>query len=210
MKVSVCEVAEWEHQACLRLQPQHRVECLKGPLTAENVAQHANAEVVTTFIRSDLSKHVLEHLPRLGLIAARSTGFDHIDLDYCRRTGITVCNVPDYADHTVAEHAFALVLALRRHLVEAADRTRRGDFSTAGLRDFELAGKTLGVVGMGRIGRRVATIGRGFGMTVMGYDPKPDALAAETLGLRYTTLEELLTRSDVVTLNVPGGGARGA
>jgi D-lactate dehydrogenase len=144
-------------------------------------------------------------LPRLRLIATRSTGFDHIDLDYCRRSGITVCNVPDYGDHTVAEHAFALLLALCRHLVEAAERTRRGDFSTTGLRGFELAGKTLGVVGLGRIGRRVATIGRGFGMAVLAFDPRPDPGAAEALGLRYTRLDDLLARSDVVSLHVPGG-----
>lgn len=210
MKVVVFEVTDWEHQACLRLQPAHAVECLEGPLTAANAARYAEAEVVTPFIRSDLGAGVLRQLPKLRLIATRSTGFDHIDLGYCRQAGITVCNVPDYGDHTVAEHAFALLLALSRHLVEAAERTRRGDFSTAGLRGFDLAGKTLGVVGMGRIGRRAAAIGRGFGMSVLAFDPRPDPEAARDLGFTYAPLEDLLGRSDVVTLHLPGGeGTRG-
>lgn len=207
MKVVIFEVTEWEHQACLRLEPQHVVECLQAPLTAANAGEFSDAEVVTTFIRSELSAEVLRRFPKLRLIVTRSTGFDHIDLDQCRRAGVTVCNVPDYGDHTVAEHAFALLLGLSRHLVEAAERTRRGDFSTAGLRGFDLVGKTFGVVGMGRIGRRAAAIGRGFGMQVLGFDPRPDPAAAQALGFSYVPLDELLARADVVTLHLPGGAA---
>jgi D-lactate dehydrogenase len=207
MKIVVFEVTEWEHQACLRLEPEHVVECLAAPLTAANAADFSDAEIVSTFIRSSLGAEVLRRFPRLRLIATRSTGFDHIDLDHCRRAGVTVCNVPDYGDHTVAEHTFALLLALSRHLVEAAERTRRGDFSNAGLRGFDLAGKTLGVVGMGRIGRRAAEIGRGFGMNVVAFDPRPDPAAAAALGFRYVGLDELLADADVVTLHLPGGSA---
>ena len=205
MKIVVFEVAEWEQQACLALQPPHIVECLEAPLTPATVGDHADAEAVATFIGSDLSAGVLRQMPKLRLVATRSTGFDHIDLDYCRRAGVTVCNVPDYGDPTVAEHVFALLLALSRRIVEAAERTRRGDFSEAGLRGFDLAGKTLGVVGAGRIGRRVAAIGRGFGMDVIAFDLRPDPAAAAALGFRYVPLNDLLAAADVVSLHLPGG-----
>ena len=188
MKIVIFEVADWEQQACHSLQPPHIVECLEAPLTPVTAGDHADAEVIATFIGSELSASVLRLMPKLRLIATRSTGFDHIDLDYCRQAGITVCNVPDYGDPTVAEHVFALLLALSRRIVEAAERTRRGDFSQAGLRGFDLAGKTLGVVGAGRIGRRVAAIGRGFGMTVVAFDLRTDADAAAALGFRYAPL----------------------
>jgi D-lactate dehydrogenase len=205
MKIVVFEIADWEHQACLGLQPPHVVECLKAPLTPATAGDHADAEVIATFISSELSATVLRQMPKLRLIATRSTGFDHIDLDYCRQAGVTVCNVPDYGDPTVAEHVFALLLALSRRIVEAAERTRRGDFSEAGLRVFDLAGKTLGVVGAGRIGRRVAAIGRGFGMEVVAFDARPDPAAAAALGYRYAPLDDLLAIADVVSLHLPGG-----
>jgi D-lactate dehydrogenase len=146
-------------------------------------------------------------MPKLRLIATRSTGFDHIDLDYCRQAGVTVCNVPDYGDPTVAEHVFALLLALSRRIVEAAERTRRGDFSQGGLRGFDLAGKTMGVIGAGRIGRRVIAIAKGFAMEVVAFDARPDEDAARTLGFRYVDLDTLLATADVVTLHLPGGAA---
>jgi D-lactate dehydrogenase len=204
MKIAVFEVTEWEHEACLRLQPAHTVECRRDALTAASSASHADAEIISTFIRSDLSEPVLRRFKHLRLIATRSTGVDHIDLDYCRRAGVTVCNVPDYGDHTVAEHAFALLLALSRRIVQASDRTRRGDFSQDGLRGFDLAGKTLGVIGAGRIGRRVARIAKGFEMEVVAFDLRPDASSAAALGYRYATLEEVLRLADVVSLHVPG------
>lgn len=205
MKVVVFEATEWERQACQRLEPAHQVECLVEPLTGDCAARYADADAIATFIRSDLGSTVLRRLPKLRLIATRSTGFDHIDLDYCRQAGVTVCNVPDYGDPTVAEHVFALLLALSRHIVEAAERTRRGDFSQGGLRGFDLAGRTLGVVGAGRIGRRVIAIGKGFGMDVVAFDVRPDHEAARTLGFRYVDLGELLSLADVVTLHLPGG-----
>src|SRR5437899_1506935 len=145
MKVVVFEATPAEREACRRLAADHEVECVAGRLTTRSVARHADAQAITTFIRSDLSAAVLRRMPRLRLIATRSVGFDHIDLDHCRRCGITVCNAPRYADHTVAEHVFAMLLALSRQIVAAVERTRRGDFTQSGLRGFDLKGKTLGV-----------------------------------------------------------------
>ena len=146
MKVAVFETEEWEHQACLRLQPTHVVSCTRDPLNERTAGAHADAETVSTFINSNLAADVLARFPQLKLVATRSTGYDHIDLAYCAAHDITVCNVPDYGDSTVAEHVFALLLGIARHLVEAVERTRRGNFGQAGLRGFELRDKVLGVI----------------------------------------------------------------
>jgi D-lactate dehydrogenase len=205
MKIVVFETEDWERVACLALEPIHTVLCRRQPLTAGDADEFADAEAISTFVNSDLSASALKRLSKLKLIATRSTGYDHIDLDYCGGAGIAVCNVPDYGDPTVAEHAFALLLAVSRKIVPAVERTRRGDFSRSGLRGFDLAGKVLGVVGAGRIGRRAITIGRGFGMEVVAFDPAPNPAAAQTLGFRYAPLGELLAIADVVTLHLPGG-----
>ncbi|MBB3892961.1 D-lactate dehydrogenase [Phenylobacterium haematophilum] len=206
MDIVVFEAEEWEAKACAALTPHHTLSCTKAPLRRDTVGAYAMAEAISPFVESDLRRDVLECLPRLKLIATRSTGFDHIDLAYCRSAGVTVCNVPDYGDHTVAEHAFALLLSLIRKIPEAGDRVRRGDFSTRGLRGFELAGKTLGVIGAGRIGRRAIEIGRGFSMEVLAFDMAPDLQAAQDLGFQYVDFVDLLSAADVITVHVPGGG----
>jgi len=105
---------------------------------------------------------ILEKFKDLQLIAKRSTGVDNIDLTYCAAHRITVCNVPDYAEIAVAEHVFALLLSISRHLSEAVERTRKGTFSIDGLMGFDLHGKTLAIIGTGIIGRHVGKIARGF------------------------------------------------
>jgi len=109
MKISIFEVEDWERQAFESLQGEHRIEFVEGPLTQENAESYADSEAVSPFIYSDLSADVLKHMGRLKLIATRSTGFDHIDLEYCEANNITICNVPVYGDNTVAEHVFALL-----------------------------------------------------------------------------------------------------
>lgn len=204
MRIGVFEAEEWEAAACQALGANHSLVCTSEPLSPQLAVQHRDVEVVSTFIRSRLDRQTLSALPALKLIATRSTGYDHVDLDYCRSAGVAVCNVPDYGDPTVAEHAFALLLAVSRRLVDAAERTRRGDFSMDGLRGFDLAGRTLGVIGAGRIGRRVIRIARGFAMQVLATDAKPDPQAAADIGFSYVELAELLSSADVVSLHVPG------
>ncbi|UGT67942.1 hypothetical protein LTT66_33015 [Nocardia gipuzkoensis] len=203
MKIAIYEVEQWEHTACLRLLPEHELICSPEPLDTPPVPAAADADVLSTFIRSRLDADMLERFPKLQLVATRSTGYDHIDLEYCAAHGITVSNVPDYGDSTVAEHVFALILALARHLVDAAERTRRGRFSQSGLRGFELRDKTLGVIGTGRIGRRVIEIAHGFGMTIVATDLHPDHTVAERLGFRYAPLHETLAAADILTLHTP-------
>jgi D-lactate dehydrogenase len=203
MRVAVFETEQWEHDACLKLQVEHSLICIRDPLTMDTAAGHADAEIVSPFVNSKLDAGVLALLPKLKLIATRSTGYDHIDLGYCGSHGITVCNVPDYGDVTVAEHVFALLLAISHHVVEAVERTRRGGFSQTSLRGFDLHGKTFGVIGTGRIGRRAIEIAKGFGMNVLAFDLYPDANAAQRLGFRYGELDTVLAAADVVTLHLP-------
>jgi D-lactate dehydrogenase len=146
---------------------------------------------------------VFERLPRLKLIVTRSAGYDHIDLAEARRRGIVVCNVPDYGAHMIAEHAFGLLLAVARKIVEGNDRYKRERlFSDRGLQGIELRGKTLGVVGTGRIGLHSVRIARGFGMHVLAHDLFENQAAADELGFRYAPLPAVLAESQAVTLHV--------
>ncbi len=203
MNIVMFETEDWERQACVRLEPHHRVRYVAEPLDPRNAADFSDAEVASPFVNSRLDASVLSHFPRLKLIATRSTGYDHIDLQYCDTHGIVVSNVPDYGDSTVAEHVFALLLAVARNIVDAVERTRRGRFTQAGLRGFELRDRMIGVVGTGRIGIRVIEIARGFGMNVLAYDLRPNEAEAARLNFAYTSLDQLLSDADVVTLHVP-------
>jgi D-lactate dehydrogenase len=142
-------------------------------------------------------------MPDLKLVCTRSTGYDHIDLDACRERDIVACNVPAYAEHTVAEHTFGLMLALSRKILKAYDRTKRSDFSLEGLSGFDLKGKTLGVVGAGAIGLRVIRIGVAMGMNVLAYDVQPKSLLSDVMQFEYASLDDVLSQSDVVSLHVP-------
>jgi D-lactate dehydrogenase len=203
MKIVVFEAEPREAPVFEPLRDKHELVLVDSPLRGENVAQHADAEVVSTFIYSELDRGVLEKLPSLKLIATRSTGFDHIDTDYCTARGITVSNVPSYGENTVAEHVFALLLAISHRLPEAMDRAQGGHFSPEGLQGFDLAGKTLGVIGTGSIGRHVIRIARGFGLNVIACDVKPDGALAGELGFRYAPFGAVIATADIVTLHVP-------
>ena len=178
-----------------------------GPLTTAAQAQEiaADADIVSPFVHSKMGADVIESLPHLKMIATRSTGFDHINVPDAASRAIPVCNVPTYGENTVAEHTFALILALSRNLHKAYVRTVVGNFSLDGLQGFDLKGKTLGVIGVGHIGEYIMRIARGFGMHLLAYDPVQDMTKADHFDFTYTTLEDLLGRSDIVTLHAPGG-----
>jgi D-lactate dehydrogenase len=203
MNIVIFEAEPWEQEGFKKFKTNQTVTLSDEPLTAENIECCTDAEIISTFIYSDLSSPVLTKLPQLKLIATRSTGYDHIDMDYCDQHGITVCNVPEYGDNTVAEHVFALLLGISHNLVESVDRTRRGDFSLKGLRGFDLKGKTLGVIGTGSIGQCVIQIAQGFGMKVIAFDVRQDPALANKLNFEYRSMENLLGEMDILTLHVP-------
>ena len=203
MKIAVFEVEHWEREAFKELSSEHELRYSNRPLRIGNVGRYDSAEVISPFIYSDLNAQVLKEFKNLKLIATRSTGFDHIDIDYCSLHNITVCNVPVYGENTVAEHVFALLLSISHKMCEAVERTRKGDFSQQGLQGFDLRGKTLGVVGTGNIGLCVIVIARGFRMNVIAFDIRSNQQLASKLGFRYVGMDELLLTADVITLHVP-------
>lgn len=204
MHLAYVEADEGDAQRLRETFPRLSVTILPRPLTEENVEGLRDADLLSVFVKSQVTAGVLAALPNLKMIATRSTGVDHIDLAACRKRGIVVSNVPTYGENTVAEHAFALILALSRKIFQSYERTEHMDFDRAGLQGFDLMGKTLGVVGTGNIGKHTIRIGRGFSMRVVAYDVRPDARLAAELGFSYTeTLDDLLARSDVITLHVP-------
>jgi D-lactate dehydrogenase len=150
-----------------------------------------------------VTREALDALPELKFIATRSTGYDHIDLETCRRRGITVSNVPSYGENTVAEHTMALLLMLSRKVHQSVLQVRSGRVDLAELTGFDLQGKTIGVIGAGHIGLHVIRIARGFGMRVLAFDVHRDPFLADLLGFEYATLDRLLAESDIVTLHSP-------
>lgn len=179
----------------------HYWEFVEESVSSDNV--NPDAEVVSIFVSSSLTKEMMEKMPRLKLIAARSTGFDNIDLDYTRQRGITVTNVPTYGENTVAEYAFALLLAITRKLVPTINRTERGTFKYDQYTGMDLKGKTFGVLGLGHIGKHAARIARGFEMNVIAYDPHPDTAFTEANNIEIVSFDDLLAKSDILSLHVP-------
>jgi D-lactate dehydrogenase len=160
--------------------------------------------VVCAFINDDLSAPVLQRLAAGGtrLIALRSAGYNHVDLNAAQQLGISVVRVPAYSPFAIAEHAVALILALNRRIHRAFNRTREGDFSLHGLIGFDLHGKTVGVIGTGQIGAAFARIMAGFGCQLLAHDPHPDP-QLQALGVRYLPLAELLAQAHIVSLHCP-------
>ncbi len=170
----------------------------------EIVAAAAHADVLCMRDQfGRVTRQVFERLPNLKLVVTRSVGYDHIDLAEAARRGIPVCNVPDYGAHMIAELAFGLLLAVARNIVRGDERYRREHrFSDAGLCGIELYGKTLGVVGTGRIGLHSVRLAKGFGMRVLAHDVLENSSAAKEMGFQYVPLVTLLAESDAVTLHV--------
>jgi len=160
-----------------------------------------DAEIVSVFINEKVGSAFLDTHPRVKLIATRSSAVDHLDLQACADRDVAVRWVGAYGENTVAEHTFALILALSRRLREVMTLPRKGRFSYEATRALELAGKTLGIVGMGRIGQRVAALARGFEMKVIAHDVHAPPELALTLGFEFVPFEEILSRSHVLSLH---------
>jgi D-lactate dehydrogenase len=202
MRIAFFEVKDWEEEYLKKRLNGHLLKFSNEKLSLENAQQIKDSDAVSVFIYSKIDEQILQEIPKLKLITTRSTGFDHIDVEACQKQGITVCNVPSYGENTVAEHPFALILSLYRRLFMTCPRFEH-DFSIEGLMGFDLKGKTIGVVGAGQIGLHVIRIAKGFGMNVLAYDARQNKIFSEVMGFEYTSLEDLLARSDIITLHVP-------
>jgi D-lactate dehydrogenase len=162
-----------------------------------------DVEILSIFINDRIDGDFLDRHPSLRMIATRSMGFDHIDLEACTRRQIGITHVSGYGENTVAEHTFALMLALSRRIRESTEAALAGKFTHEQFRGMDLRGSTLGVVGAGRVGLHVIRIAGAFGMKVLAYDAHPNPLHTELLNFQYTTFEHLIRESHVITLHIP-------
>ncbi len=204
MKIVLFEVPISEQEVFKIFFNDLEVVYLEEKLTADTAHKAKDAEVISVFINSTVNKDVLDLLPNLKYISTRSTGVDHIDLSYCEGKGVKVSNVPAYGSKTVAEFTFALITALSRNVYGAVQKLKQdGVFAIEGLRGFDLHGKTLGVIGTGKIGKNVIKIAKGFDMNVVAYDMYPDKEYSKEFDFTYKSLLEVLGESDIITLHTP-------
>lgn len=210
MKIIFYEIGETEEASLKAEISRHpelsgfRIIYTPNRLNESTMNAAVDAEFVSVFIDSIVDRKIIDGMRNAKLITTRSTGFDHIDHAYAKQKGIGTANVPAYGSRTVAEFAFALILGLSRRTLDAAHKIKSGQrFDVRGMRGLDLYGKTMGIIGTGRIGQNAAAIARGFGMDVLAFDAFPNQDAAAKIGFRYVALDELLSRSDVVSLHVP-------
>ncbi len=182
----------------------HDIEYLEARLTPATAALAAGAPAVCAFVNDDLHDTVLTalHTGGVRLIALRSAGFNHVDVPKARALGLTVARVPAYSPYAVAEHAVAMMLTLNRKTHRAHARVREGNFALDGLLGFDMHGRTVGIVGTGKIGAVVARILSGFGCRILAYDVAVNPACVE-LGVHYGSLDELWAQSDIVSLHAP-------
>ncbi|WP_458402002.1 NAD(P)-dependent oxidoreductase [Candidatus Avelusimicrobium sp.] len=167
--------------------------------------QIKDAEVISVFVHTALrmNNESLDKFPALKLIATRSTGFDHIDLNYCQKRKIEVVNVPKYGESSVAEFAFGALLALVRRLIQARTDMKNNFVRMNEYIGFDLYNHTIGIIGTGAIGRHMAKLAKGFGMDILAYDLYPNEELSRILNLKYVSLDELYAKADVISLHIP-------
>jgi D-lactate dehydrogenase len=207
MKIAFFELEGWEDDQLKKLFSADKgfeLHLSREKVLPERHGEANDCEAMSVFVGSSITRDVIAAYPNLKFIVTRSTGFDHIDLKACAERGIAVSYVPGYGDNTVAEHAFGLILCLTRKLYQGIDRLKETSvFSYQGLRGMDIKGKTIGIVGTGRIGREMIKIARGFGMNVLAFDLFPQKALEAELNFRYAALEELYGMADIVSFHVP-------
>ncbi|ACX94937.1 2-hydroxyacid dehydrogenase [Halothiobacillus neapolitanus] len=206
MRVAVFSSKPYDQESLTRANAafRHELHFFEAALNLQTCSLAENAEAVCVFVHDQIDAHLLCCLAGRGVkvVALRCAGFNNVDLPAAREVGIDVVRVPAYSPYAVAEHAVAMMLTLNRHTHRAYNRVREGNFALNGLLGFDMNGKTVGIVGTGRIGTVLARIMIGFGCTVLAYDLYPND-ECKALGVRYVPLDELLPQSDIISLHCP-------
>jgi len=197
------EVEKEDREKVIKVFPNATI--YKEAFNKKFIRKLKKAEILCGMIYSDFSGELLTKCPNLKMVAVRTVGYNQVDLKWCKKNNIPVSNVPDYGSHVIAEHAFALLLASVRNVVEGVKRTERNKFVWPGLRGTALKGKTLGVVGTGKIGEHMCRIASaGFLMNVIAYDVCPDKNKAQKNNFSYVKkLDEIWKKADIITLHTP-------
>jgi D-lactate dehydrogenase len=182
----------------------HTLDFFEARLNIDQTALADGYEAVCVFVHDEVDGEVLRKLADSGtrFVALRAAGFNNVDLEVARELGLSIGRVPAYSPHAVAEHSVALMMTLLRRTNRAYNRVRDGNFALDGLLGYDLYGRSVGIIGTGRIGRVYAAIMRGFGCRLIAYDPYPDAVVRE-LGASYVELPELFATSDIIALHAP-------
>lgn len=201
MKIVFFEVQDWEQNLLQQTFPD--AVLMQDKLDNSSVTSHVDVEILSCFIYSSITKEVLDKLPRLKYIATRSTGYDHIDIIYCKSKNILVANVPEYGSNTVAEHTFALLLSLTRKIYQSVNQSKNLNFEHDQIRGVDLERKMIGIIGLGKIGQHILRIAKGFGMNVLVYNRSQDQEMLKQYDFKYVDLDNLLQNADVVTLHLP-------
>ncbi|CAN7447616.1 2-hydroxyacid dehydrogenase [Massilia sp. LjRoot122] len=206
MKTAVFSARRYDRTMLARANERagHELRFFDDRLTTASAVLAEGCEAVCVFVNDSVDAEVLDILAKQGtrMVATRSTGYNQIDIAAAARHGIAVVRVTDYSPYSVAEFAVGLLLAVNRKIARASARTRDGNFDLDGLMGVDLHGRTVGVIGTGKIGSIFARIMTGFGCTVLGHDPHPNS-TFEAAGARYVPVDELLSSSDVVSLHCP-------
>lgn len=206
MKIAVFSTRPYDRQSLddANARHGHTLTYFDAHLNRNTVGLAEGCDAVCPFVNDDVTGPVIERLAAMGvrLLTLRSAGYNHVDLRAAEANGVTVARVPAYSPYAVAEHAVGLLLTLNRSLHRAYNRTREANFSLNGLLGYDLHGKTVGVVGTGKIGTVFCRIMKGFGCNVIAFDPNPRSEVTD-LGVEYVELSTLLHRSDIIALHVP-------
>jgi D-lactate dehydrogenase len=202
-KIALFQTKGWEADYLKNALTKAGLECDIYENGVDQLPSKNDYDAISVFIGPHIDKNVIDHFPNLKLITTRSTGFDHIDLEYARSRNIALGYVPYYGENTVAEFAMGLILTLSRKLYWSIDRIKRDDsFSFDGLMGTDLKGKTLGVVGAGHIGQRLIKMAKGFEMEVVAFDRFPKPELAQEMGFEYKSMDDVLGQSDFISLHL--------
>jgi D-lactate dehydrogenase len=204
MKIAIFSTKSYDRTYFERFNTSHVLKFYETPLNAESVDLVGDCQGVCVFVNDQLNAEVIALLAakNVKIIALRCAGFNNVDLKAAQAQNIAVVRVPAYSPHAVAEHAIALIMTLNRKTHKAYNRIREGNFSLERLTGFDIFGKTVGVIGTGKIGEAFATIIKGFGCRVLAHDlyPSADLMAS---GVEYVPLSELFAASDIISLHCP-------
>jgi D-lactate dehydrogenase len=206
MKTTIFSTHKFEEPYLLKANDgKHQLKLLESRLTEETAILATGSKTISLFTGDDASAKVLEKLSTLGVknIALRSAGFNHVDLVKVAELDMKVARVPAYSPYAIAEHTMALILALNRKLIKANNRVREHNFSLNGLTGFDLNGKTVGVIGTGKIGAVLVKILHGFGCNILVHDIVEDKNLINLYGVRYTDCETICKNADIISLHVP-------
>lgn len=206
MRTAVYSTHKFERDYLIRANDnKHDLLFLETRLTESSTVLAQGCGAVSLFAGDDANGDVLEQLHALGVryLALRSAGFNHVDIGRAQDLGITVARVPAYSPYAVAEHTVALMLALNRKLIRAHNRVMELNFSLDGLVGFDMNGKTVGIVGTGKIGEVVAKIMHGFGCRLLAFDLAANQQLVENYGVQFVDMQKLCAESDIITLHVP-------